>query len=114
MALTVSEIGVPLKLGIGIKRISVLEERARALPPSVTLPIGNQLPPLLVEYCQTPLVDGFAALLTTAIPARDGVARPVIAVSLYFPLKMVAIVAPWGVVPSSGAEDRLPDPRVGA
>ena len=60
------ELGAPLKLATGTKRTSVAAESARAVDPSLTVPMANQLVPEFVEYCQTPWVAALAALATMA------------------------------------------------
>ena len=55
-----------MKLATGTKRTSVYADSARAVDPSLTVPMANQLVPEFVEYCQTPWVAALAALATMA------------------------------------------------
>ena len=59
-------VGAPLKLATGTNLTRVAAERASAVAPSLTVPISNQLVPLLVEYCHPPWVAAFAAFDTMA------------------------------------------------
>ena len=55
-----------MKLATGTKRTSVSADSARAVDPSLTVPMANQFVPELLEYCQTPWVAALAALATMA------------------------------------------------
>ena len=54
MARIVRLVGTPLKLATGRKRTNVAVESARAVAPSLTVPIAYQFVPESVAYCQTP------------------------------------------------------------
>ena len=80
------------------------------MAPSATVPIANQLAPLLLEYCHAPCVTALAVLPTTAMPPKLEPASG----SENWPLKIVLTVCPAGLAVSSLTAASVPLPNVGA
>ena len=83
---------------------------ASAVAPSVTVPIENQLPPALLEYCQLPCVPALALLPTTAMPLK----LAPLSTSANWPVKIVPTDWPAGLAVSSATDTSVPLPRFGA
>ena len=83
-----------------------MEDSARAVALSPTVPMLYQFAPPSVEYCQAPCVAAFAILPTIASPAKEAPASTSASVTLLSE-SSCAIVRPVGLAVSSATVARV-------